>query len=179
MKGDSVSTTNYRGAAVYQSSSSGRGGATIMSSCSSSSATVSKSHLTTSSERFEVDQRAALFSTFGRKKRAELDREKYAAHSSAVMEAENDEHILDLEAKVHGLKDISLKLREETQESNTLLGNMSTQFDKVGGMLSGTMSRLKTLTGGASSRHIWYMMLFVVGIFFVMYVLYGRSKKRM
>jgi len=129
------------------------------------------------SSRFDVDQRSALFATFGPKKRADFDKDKFSAYSSAAMEAENDLHILDLEAKVHGLKDISLKLRQETLESNTILGKMSLQFDNVGGVLAGTMSSIKALSSSASGRHIWLMMLFVVCVFFVMYVLFGRSKR--
>ncbi|CDJ42534.1 hypothetical protein, conserved [Eimeria tenella] len=40
------------------------------------------------------------------------------------LEAENDSYIDDLEARVQGLKELSLAMRDEVQTSNSLLGTM-------------------------------------------------------
>eukprot|EP00923_Selenidium_pygospionis_P009813 GHVN01016904.1.p1 GENE.GHVN01016904.1~~GHVN01016904.1.p1 ORF type:complete len:131 (+),score=16.86 GHVN01016904.1:308-700(+) len=121
----------------------------------------------------EMDQRAALFgsSVYGRSTQGT---NKYAAHSSAMMEAANDEHIEDLEAKVQDLKEISIAMRDETQESNQMLGGMNVDFSRVGTMLGNTLRKLEAFSSSGSGRHIWIMMLFIVGLIFVMYILYGR-----
>eukprot|EP01068_Selenidium_serpulae_P009635 Selendium_serpulae@DN5281_c0_g2_i1.p2 len=126
-----------------------------------------------------MDQRAALFGTtaYGAKRNngsSGAAANPYAAHSAAMMEAANDEQIEDLEARVRDLKDISISLRDETQESNAMLGGMNIDFSRVGTMLGNTLRKLEAVSSSSSARHIWLMMLFIVGLIFVMFLLYGR-----
>ncbi|OEH77343.1 hypothetical protein cyc_07212 [Cyclospora cayetanensis] len=47
------------------------------------------------------------------------------------LESENDSYIADLEARVQGLKELSLAMRDEVQASNTLLGTMVGRLEGV------------------------------------------------
>ncbi|CEM03578.1 unnamed protein product [Vitrella brassicaformis CCMP3155] len=123
--------------------------------------------------RFEVDQRAALFSNYS--KRRDQEQERYAHHSEAMMEQENDRYIEDLEGKVSTLKELGHAIKDQVRESNTILDGLSGSFDKVGAMMGTTMKKLGEMVKSKSGRHMWYMAGFVVFMFFLMWMLYGRS----
>merc|ERR1719160_2007276 len=127
--------------------------------------------------RFEVDQRAALFGARG-KAPAKGKEDKYAANSRAMMEQQNDQHIEDLEAKVSALKDITMGINREVNDSNRLLDGMSLDFDKAGALLKGTVQHLKVMMQNRSGKHMWYMAAFVVFLFICMwFISKGRGSK--
>eukprot|EP00441_Pelagodinium_beii_P040721 CAMPEP_0197648042 /NCGR_PEP_ID=MMETSP1338-20131121/27367_1 /TAXON_ID=43686 ORGANISM="Pelagodinium beii, Strain RCC1491" /NCGR_SAMPLE_ID=MMETSP1338 /ASSEMBLY_ACC=CAM_ASM_000754 /LENGTH=151 /DNA_ID=CAMNT_0043221973 /DNA_START=136 /DNA_END=591 /DNA_ORIENTATION=+ len=122
--------------------------------------------------RFEVDQRAALFgSRFPGNKAAPKKDDMYAAHSREMMEHQNDAQIEDLEGKVSQLKDITRGIGSNIKESNSLLDNMGIDFDKAAGLLKGTLGQLKGMMNNKSSKHMIYMVVFVLFLFFMMYFL--------
>mmetsp|Transcript_88903 Transcript_88903/g.198762 ORF Transcript_88903/g.198762 Transcript_88903/m.198762 type:complete len:144 (-) Transcript_88903:195-626(-) len=122
--------------------------------------------------RFEVDQRAALFdSRFksgGSNKRSE---DKYAAHSRDMMERQNDEQIVDLEAKVSELDVLARAIGKEAKDSNARLDDMGKDFDKAGSLLNSTLGHLKTMMQQKGSRHMCYMIVFVLVLLLFMYAL--------
>eukprot|EP00922_Rhytidocystis_sp_ex-Travisia-forbesii_P012880 GHVS01019347.1.p1 GENE.GHVS01019347.1~~GHVS01019347.1.p1 ORF type:complete len:192 (-),score=36.32 GHVS01019347.1:91-666(-) len=139
--------------------------------------------------RFEVDQRAALFSSFSVnstpnsrptdasdaiRNNGVMRPSVYGNTSCELMESENDRHMEDLEAKVQDLKSVSLALRGEVQESNSILSSMGEHFDSARGLLGGTLKKLQTMISSKSGRHLWYMVLFVVALVFFMYIFYSR-----
>eukprot|EP00386_Alphamonas_edax_P007663 GDKI01025489.1.p1 GENE.GDKI01025489.1~~GDKI01025489.1.p1 ORF type:complete len:167 (-),score=42.34 GDKI01025489.1:276-776(-) len=126
--------------------------------------------------RFD-NQRDLLFGNAIGKKREDARKVDYAQHSQAMMEADNDKLVDDLEAKVGQLKEISLGIRKEAQVSNSILDDMSNQFSKVKDMLGGTMKRLGQIMDQKGGKHMWYMVLFVLFVFFLMYMLYGSAKR--
>eukprot|EP00921_Rhytidocystis_pertsovi_P025808 GHVQ01041677.1.p1 GENE.GHVQ01041677.1~~GHVQ01041677.1.p1 ORF type:complete len:195 (-),score=49.32 GHVQ01041677.1:202-786(-) len=162
------------------------------SSSSSSAASAYRAHPPPSmANRFAVDQRQALFSSFQPKQGGSGGggrggREgsggggmgggasKYGQAAVELMEAENDDAMVDLESKVQDLKSVSLAMRGEVQESNRILSTMGSQFDAVGNLMGGTLAKLKALVNGRSGRHIWYMMLFAVLMIIVLYMIYSR-----
>eukprot|EP01071_Lankesteria_metandrocarpae_P007091 Lankesteria_metandrocarpae@DN4577_c0_g1_i1.p1 len=99
--------------------------------------------------RYEQDQRAALFGTLGGRAAGVAGPRGSGTAASmataAALEADNDERVMDLAARVGDLRDISLKMREEVVESNKNLTGMSSQFDTVGGIMGTTMRRLTSL----------------------------------
>uniref|UniRef100_A0A7S4RHX1 t-SNARE coiled-coil homology domain-containing protein n=1 Tax=Alexandrium monilatum TaxID=311494 RepID=A0A7S4RHX1_9DINO len=124
------------------------------------------------SNRFEVDQRAALFgSRFKGGESGKKSDDMYAAHSREMMERQNDAQIEDLEAKVSTLRDITKAIGKEAKDSNSLLDTMSIDFDKAGTLLKGTMSHLKTMMQQKNGKHMCYMVAFVLVLFFLMYFL--------
>mmetsp|Transcript_6426 Transcript_6426/g.18341 ORF Transcript_6426/g.18341 Transcript_6426/m.18341 type:complete len:161 (-) Transcript_6426:186-668(-) len=130
------------------------------------------------SNRFEVDQRAALFGS--RFKTGETGRQKediYAANSREMMQRQNDAHIEDLEAKVSTLGDIARAIGKESKDSNKLLDNMGIDFDKAGTLLKGTMGHLKTMMQQKNGKHMCYMVAFVMLLFFLMYFLRGMGSR--
>mmetsp|Transcript_54277 Transcript_54277/g.66571 ORF Transcript_54277/g.66571 Transcript_54277/m.66571 type:complete len:162 (+) Transcript_54277:81-566(+) len=123
--------------------------------------------------RFEVDQRAALFgSRFPGKGGASVKKDDmYAATSREMMERQNDQAIEDLEAKVGQLKDVTRSIGSSIKDSNSLLDQMGIDFDKAASLLKGTLGHLKGMMANKSSKHMIYMVLFVLVLFMLMYFL--------
>ncbi|CAK8992539.1 Bet1-like SNARE 1-2 (AtBET12) (Bet1/Sft1-like SNARE 14b) (AtBS14b) [Durusdinium trenchii] len=122
--------------------------------------------------RFEVDQRAALFgSRFPGKGAQKPKDDMYAATSREMMERQNDAAIEDLEDKVGQLKDITRSIGSSIKDSNSLLDQMGIDFDKAASLLKGTLGHLKGMMANKSSKHMIYMVLFVLCLFMLMYFL--------
>eukprot|EP00913_Durusdinium_trenchii_P032155 g30110.t1 len=99
--------------------------------------------------RFEVDQRAALFgSRFPGKGAQKPKDDMYAATSREMMERQNDAAI---------------------EESHSCLDRID--FDKAASLLKGTLGHLKGMMANKSSKHMIYMVLFVLCLFMLMYFL--------
>eukprot|EP01057_Protomagalhaensia_wolfi_P003032 Protomagalhaensia_wolfi_Nauph_80__3031@NODE_3104_length_888_cov_544_399293_g2433_i0_p1_GENE_NODE_3104_length_888_cov_544_399293_g2433_i0NODE_3104_length_888_cov_544_399293_g2433_i0_p1_ORF_typecomplete_len132_score7_31Lipoprotein_7/PF01540_16/0_0032bZIP_1/PF00170_21/1_2e03bZIP_1/PF00170_21/0_25RE_HpaII/PF09561_10/0_1Synaptobrevin/PF00957_21/5_5e02Synaptobrevin/PF00957_21/0_44_NODE_3104_length_888_cov_544_399293_g2433_i054398 len=80
----------------------------------------------------ELDQRAALFGNRNTRMNPRWEQKQTAV--TEVMESINDNKIKDLEAQVDELKDISMRLRDEVHESNSLLGGMVRRVTLIGEM---------------------------------------------
>lgn len=121
--------------------------------------------------RFEVDQRAALFGARGRQTANGSNRKAdvYAANAQAMMEQQNEAQIEDLENKVGILKEISMGINKEVKDSNNLLDGMGIDFDRAGNLLKGTMGQLKTMIANKSGKHMWQLAGFFVLIIFLLY----------
>lgn len=76
---------------------------------------------------------------------------------------------------VTGLKDIALGMREQVQESSAILDNLRSAMGGVEHLLGNTMRRMKALASFGRTRHIWVLMLFVVGMLFFMWLLFGKK----
>eukprot|EP01054_Gregarina_sp_Poly1_P002141 Gregarina_sp_Poly_1__2140@NODE_1568_length_3829_cov_59_695641_g1035_i0_p3_GENE_NODE_1568_length_3829_cov_59_695641_g1035_i0NODE_1568_length_3829_cov_59_695641_g1035_i0_p3_ORF_typecomplete_len133_score24_23Sec20/PF03908_13/5e05Use1/PF09753_9/0_0067Shugoshin_N/PF07558_11/0_24DUF131/PF01998_17/0_44_NODE_1568_length_3829_cov_59_695641_g1035_i086484 len=118
----------------------------------------------------DYDQRSALFGNRNSRSPRWEQRPRDAAVVE-VLESINDTKIRDLEAKVGELKDVSLRLREEVQDSNALLGGMTNQFDRVGGMLKGSLRRLNFLGSFKTSKHLWVLAAFIAVVLAILYII--------
>jgi len=131
--------------------------------------------------RFEVDQRAALFgSRFagkggGRGRGSHVD--MHASMAREEMEAQNNAQIEDLEAKVGQLKEITRNINREVTDSNSFLDGMSLDFDKAGLLLRDTLGNLKVMVKKGGGKHMCSMVVFVVFLFFTFYMLRGVGSR--
>jgi len=122
--------------------------------------------------RFEVDQRAALFSSRFKADQAARQREDlHAAHSREEMAHLNDAQIEDLEARVSTLGGIADAIKKEAEDSNAMLSTVSSDFDKAGALLAGTMGHLKRMVQERTGRHMCILVVFALALFFAMYLL--------
>eukprot|EP01055_Gregarina_sp_Pseudo9_P003744 Gregarina_sp_Pseudo_9__3743@NODE_388_length_2959_cov_23_497260_g366_i0_p3_GENE_NODE_388_length_2959_cov_23_497260_g366_i0NODE_388_length_2959_cov_23_497260_g366_i0_p3_ORF_typecomplete_len134_score13_87Use1/PF09753_9/0_00027Sec20/PF03908_13/0_00084Vip3A_N/PF12495_8/0_046Orf78/PF06024_12/0_22PRT_C/PF08372_10/4_2_NODE_388_length_2959_cov_23_497260_g366_i023672768 len=119
----------------------------------------------------EYDQRNALFGNRNNRQTPNWEQRQRDAAVVEVLESINDNKIHDLEARVGELKDVSLRLRDEVQESNTLLGGMTNQFDRVGGMVKMSLRRLNLLSSFKTSKHLWLLAIFIACVLAVLYVI--------
>lgn len=98
-----------------------------------------------------VDHRAWLFgSRLGPPSRAadhgRSNAVVYAAHERAILEAQNDKQVVELEKKVSTLKEISLDVAKETQTSIAIVNSVSLEIEKTSGSIHGTMARLRRVS---------------------------------
>eukprot|EP00929_Paragymnodinium_shiwhaense_P025689 TRINITY_DN15472_c0_g1_i1.p1 TRINITY_DN15472_c0_g1~~TRINITY_DN15472_c0_g1_i1.p1 ORF type:complete len:155 (-),score=40.22 TRINITY_DN15472_c0_g1_i1:139-603(-) len=119
--------------------------------------------------RFDVDQRAQLFGSANRQ-RGPPDT-SYGAQTREMIEKQNDSQIEDLEAKVHTLRDITRAIGKETKDSNSMLGNMSLDFDKASNLMNSTFGHLKVMMKNKGEWNMCYLVIFVFVLFFCMYCL--------
>lgn len=86
------------------------------------------------------------------------------------IEQENDEMTEELKEKIHALKSISIDIGNEVKYHDRLLHDIDNDFERTGGFLGHTMSRVLRLSRGRHNYYICYLCLFAVFIFFILYV---------
>ncbi|PHJ21029.1 transmembrane protein [Cystoisospora suis] len=103
------------------------------------------------------------------------ERRRVEQYAAEAMEEENDACIVDLEAKVQSLKHLSLAMRDEVQESNSLLEGMAGGLDGVRTSIRTSIKRMENLWHQGGGWSTCYLALFVIFIFVLFYFLYGKS----
>lgn len=86
------------------------------------------------------------------------------------IENENDEMTEDLRQKIHTLKSLSIDIGNEVKSQDRLLRDMDDDFEKTGGFLGHTISRVMRLSRGRHNYYICYLLIFVIFIFFILYI---------
>eukprot|EP00397_Hematodinium_sp_SG-2012_P048951 GEMP01056272.1.p1 GENE.GEMP01056272.1~~GEMP01056272.1.p1 ORF type:complete len:160 (+),score=20.99 GEMP01056272.1:19-498(+) len=129
--------------------------------------------------RFEVDQKQALFgSRFGKTPQAVGNSAYDQHHQSAatdMMLQENDRKLEHLEGQVGLLKDITMNINGEVKRGNKLLDNFGIDMTKAADMMKKTSHSLNQMMQAKGGRHMWYMMAFVIFIFFLMWITSGHG----
>ena len=92
--------------------------------------------------------------------------------ANAMLEAQNDAVIDQLFQTASQIKNYSQTINRQAKEQNELLSGMGTQMDKTQGMLGKTMGKMKAMMAQGGSKHMCYMVLFVV---FVLWLLYWSA----
>merc|ERR1719210_973592 len=100
-----------------------------------------------------------------------------AAQSRELLEQANDAQIAEMGDKVLQLKELTQSIGRQAKESNSILQNMMPEFDKAGNLLKGTVSHLKAMMQQGSGKHMCYMIVFVLFLFFLMYFLRGLGSR--
>ena len=94
-----------------------------------------------------------------------------AAHDALHFERQNDMQIHHLSQKVNQLKSLSIDIEGEVRDQNSLLDGMSGQFAGTQGLLGATADRLSGIFRGGGSKHMCYLILFCMLVFFILYYL--------
>ena len=90
------------------------------------------------------------------------------------MEQENEAQIGMLAGKVAQIKQLSIDIRGDVRDDNKLIGDLDGSFDSAGSMLHGTMKRLGSMVNSKDSRHMLYLIVFVVCTLLVLYKMMRR-----
>ena len=78
-----------------------------------------------------------------------------------------------LAEKVAALKGISIDIRKEVRDQNEFLDRASNTFDKTGSLLGGTVKKVQQMLASGGSKHMCYLICFVVFVFFLLYFMIG------
>jgi len=87
------------------------------------------------------------------------------------MYAEQNNQMTDhLGSQVSRLKELSVLISDEVNEQNSLLANMGNSFQSTGALMSGTLGKLQRMIDSGGSKHMCYLIMFVVGMFLFLYL---------
>ncbi|CAI5737669.1 unnamed protein product [Peronospora destructor] len=86
-----------------------------------------------------------------------------------LLEEQNDEQISHLSLQITQLKQLSGSIHSEVVDQNRFLDSMGTEFGNTEGLLGGTMKRLGVMMEQGGSKHMLYLILFVVLVFVLLY----------
>ncbi|KAJ8605116.1 hypothetical protein CTAYLR_000429 [Chrysophaeum taylorii] len=91
-----------------------------------------------------------------------------------LMERDNDAQLASLHSQVAGLKSLTLDIEAEVKAHNDLLSDMDKSFGGAGDLLKTTMAKLGKMLDAGGSRHMWYLVAFIVLIFILLWTMTGR-----
>jgi len=86
-----------------------------------------------------------------------------------ILEQQNNDRIAELSDHVARLKGLTIDIGNEVREQNALLDNMGDGFSNTRDLLQGSLRRIGVMLERGGSKHLCYMVGFVV---FVMVFLY-------
>lgn len=92
-----------------------------------------------------------------------------AEHANAMLEAQNDAVIDQLFHTASQIKNYSHTINRQAKEQNELLSGMGSQMDKTQGLLGKTMGKMRAMAAQGGSKHMCYMVIFVVFILWLLY----------
>jgi len=91
-----------------------------------------------------------------------------------LMEAQNDKHWEQLGEQVDLLKKLSLDINGEVKSQNSLLDGMGGTFGGTIDMFRNTAAKIGAQINTPGSKHMYYLVGFVVFVFLLIYFLSGR-----
>ncbi|GAM27779.1 hypothetical protein SAMD00019534_109550, partial [Acytostelium subglobosum LB1] len=98
-------------------------------------------------------------------------------NSEQLVEQRNDEQGQMLKEKTEVLKRISIDIESQVRESNSLLDDLNGDLSNAQALLSNTMKKLTHLAQTATSRHMMYLILFVVFVFLLLYYIISWGRR--
>ncbi|GBG26104.1 BET1-like [Hondaea fermentalgiana] len=100
----------------------------------------------------------------------------YAEATRNMMEEENNRQTDLLGERVSQLKELSIQINGVVNEDNKLLDGMGSTFGQTNQLMNKTLKNLQVMIDKGGSKHMCYLILFVVAVFLVLYfMLMGRG----
>jgi len=97
-----------------------------------------------------------------------------ALSAAQILEDDNDRKLHNLAPKIQSLRQISEQIEIQVRDSNRLLDDLDSGMGNVQNFLKNTIGMVGKLKDGASSKHLMYLVLFVVAVFLFLYYWLGR-----
>lgn len=86
-----------------------------------------------------------------------------------ILEQQNNERIYELSEQVSRLKGLTIDIGNEVREQNSLLDQMGDGFMNTRDLLQGSLRRIGTMLESGGSKHMCYMVGFVVFVVVFLY----------
>jgi blocked-early-in-transport protein 1 len=112
-----------------------------------------------------ANPREALFGTA----KMAPPRQTLAEESQAMLEEANNRDIHALGEQVAHMKHLAFDIEAAIQTDRLHLDQMSGGFDRVGSAMRGTMAHLNKMLSTGGSKHMCYLVSFVLAVFFFLY----------
>jgi blocked-early-in-transport protein 1 len=94
---------------------------------------------------------------------------------SSILESENNRHISQLGDQVSLLKGLTLEIGNEVESQNTLLDQLGNSMFDTSGMLGSTLKRINDMMARGGSRHMCYLIAFIVFTFLAIWFILSRK----
>mmetsp|Transcript_23596 Transcript_23596/g.23792 ORF Transcript_23596/g.23792 Transcript_23596/m.23792 type:complete len:129 (+) Transcript_23596:77-463(+) len=91
-----------------------------------------------------------------------------------LLEQENNDRWNALGDQVNLLKSLTIDINQEVKSQNSLLDGMGTNFTSAGELFSKTIGKMGVMLNSASSKHMYYLVGFVVFVFLLLYFMMGK-----
>lgn len=85
------------------------------------------------------------------------------------LEHENERQAEELKHKIGALKSLTIDIGNEVRYQDKLIRGIDDDMDRTGGFLGNTMSKVLRLRKHGGNKHMCYMFLFVLFVFFLLY----------
>lgn len=86
-----------------------------------------------------------------------------------ILEQQNNERIYELGEQVARLKGLTIDIGNEVREQNSLLDQMGDGFMNARDLLQGSLKRIDTMLDSTGSKHMIYMVMFIVFVVIFLY----------
>ncbi len=86
-----------------------------------------------------------------------------------ILEQQNNDRIAELSDQVSRLKSLTIDIGNEVREQNSLLDNMGDGFSSTRDLLQGSLRRIGFMLERGGSKHMCYMVGFVVAVMVFLY----------
>lgn len=93
----------------------------------------------------------------------------YSDTNANILEQQNNERIYELSEQVARLKGLTIDIGNEVREQNSLLDQMGDGFMNTRDMLQGSLRRIGVMLESGGSKHMCYMVTFVVFVVVFLY----------
>mmetsp|Transcript_61708 Transcript_61708/g.72115 ORF Transcript_61708/g.72115 Transcript_61708/m.72115 type:complete len:146 (-) Transcript_61708:565-1002(-) len=86
-----------------------------------------------------------------------------------ILEQQNNDRISELSDQVARLKGLTIDIGNEVREQNSLLDDMGDGFNSTRDLLAGSLRRIGNMLEQGGSKHMCYMVSFIVFVMFFLY----------
>jgi len=97
--------------------------------------------------------------------------DSFSEQTQRLYEEQNNAQIDALGDKIGALKHIALNIGSEVNQHNSLLDGMDNQMGSVGELMNGALSKLGEMMNAGGSKHMCYLILGIIFLFFALYFL--------
>ncbi|CAB4378974.1 hypothetical protein RhiirA5_346869 [Rhizophagus irregularis] len=95
-------------------------------------------------------------------------------NTNNTFEQQNDLRLQDLSSKLSSLHKITLDIHNDVNDQvNNVLDESGNSFTSLRGGLNGTVGKLKHMTSIRHRQHLCYLILCIIGVFFLLYNFWG------
>ena len=86
-----------------------------------------------------------------------------------MLEESNNKAISDLSEKTSMMLGLALDIESQLKEDKALLDQTGSSFDRVTGLMKGTISNITQMLNTGGSKHMCYLVTFIVCVFLTLY----------
>ena len=92
-------------------------------------------------------------------------RDRVNEANEGLLEEENNARWEELGAQVNMLKTLTVDINSEVKSQNSFLDEMGGSMNMSSDLIKGTIGKIGQMINNPSSKHMWYLVGFMVGLF--------------